>query len=206
MSASYKHIFSNTHSRKQWRENSSKLNYLILPPFLDIRCIVYGTEIKKRTWRDNYTRFWRDWSWTIDMIKYRSFQKTRKHKQIPKKCPHRLFTAIYVIFWRFLSKNYTPYIWNGGSSIFLYFYKKWQCNFSTIEYSGYFVVTNGGTGDSTFQKQNNSSSMVCIVHYYSLQSAAWKDLSGSGWEMTDDEGVSTMLHKYNIREMVKDRG
>jgi hypothetical protein len=68
------------------------------------------------------------------------------------------------------------------------------------------VVTNGGTGDSTFQKQNNLSSMVYIVHYYSLQSAAWKDLSGSGWEMTDDEGVSTMLHKYNIREIVKDRG
>jgi hypothetical protein len=32
-------------------------NQIVLPPVLDIWCIVFGMEIKKRIWREKYVRF-----------------------------------------------------------------------------------------------------------------------------------------------------
>ena len=34
----------------------------ILPPFLNIGCIVFGTEIKERMWRKKFTSFGRDYT------------------------------------------------------------------------------------------------------------------------------------------------
>ena len=34
----------------------------ILPSFLNIGCIVFGTKIKERTWRENFTSFGRDYT------------------------------------------------------------------------------------------------------------------------------------------------
>jgi hypothetical protein len=40
---------------------------LIRPPFLYIRCIVFGTKIREHTLREYYTRLKRDYLWLIDM-------------------------------------------------------------------------------------------------------------------------------------------
>ena len=53
----------NTTSSKQQRNNGNLiLNKNILPPFLNIECVVFGTEIKERTWREIFTSFERDFT------------------------------------------------------------------------------------------------------------------------------------------------
>jgi hypothetical protein len=42
-----------------------KATNTLFPPFLDIWCIVFGTEIKKCTLRASYTNFGQDYPWII---------------------------------------------------------------------------------------------------------------------------------------------
>jgi hypothetical protein len=48
---------------------------IIPPPLLGIRCIVFFMDIKEHKLRENYTKIGQDYSWKIDMTKYRSLQK-----------------------------------------------------------------------------------------------------------------------------------
>ena len=82
----------------------------LLPPFLSIGCIVFGTEIKEHTWRENFTSFGRHHTCLIDMRKQRSLHDIRKCKQIPQNIIQTSGAAQYTLYFGIFLKNlYTLY-------------------------------------------------------------------------------------------------
>jgi hypothetical protein len=84
--------------------------------YLDIRCIVFGSEIKECIWRKNYTKFGRNYPETIDMKNRGVFKiegnTTKSLKKMSTQVVQRNRPYILIFFFK---KQYTLHLRNGQS-------------------------------------------------------------------------------------------